>query len=134
MCVCAEKAPGQVPKVSFHAMMTDAYSYNSGQSVVFNAVECNEGGGYNGSNGFFTAPVTGTYVFMATVRNNLNGDNSIYYLNVKGGYWGYIDTPDSSTVHAVASLNKGEQVWVQAADSYTCRPNSTMFSGALVSI
>ena len=112
--------------------MTGAYTYNSGNRVLFDSVQCNEGGGYSYSNGIFTAPVTGTYVFMATVRNHSNGQNSIFYLTVKGDYWGYIDTPDSSTVHAVASLNKGEQVWVQSAGSYTCRANSTMFSGALV--
>ena len=50
--------------IGFIAHLTSPLSTHHDKPVIYDAVETNEGSGYNTSTGLFTAPVAGTYVFM----------------------------------------------------------------------
>jgi hypothetical protein len=91
--------------------------------------------GYNASDGVFTAPEPGTYLFMATARHSLNGTSAQVYLMVNGSNdWAWTYAPESSIAHAAVSLSKGDQVWVQAYNSFTPKTNYyTFFTGAMIS-
>jgi hypothetical protein len=122
--------------VSFHAKGSGIRGFCSGTTITFDSVQCNNGGGYNSSDGVFTAPQAGTYVFMATVwsESGNNGiGNSRAGLYVKGSDWARMVTCQSSTMHATVSLLKGEQVWVQSLATHCwCNADVSYFSGALV--
>jgi len=54
-------------KIAFHASLSsDIRGTTNRQTIVFDQVDTNLGGGYNGTTGVFTAPVAGTYVFTIT--------------------------------------------------------------------
>lgn len=55
-------------QVAFHAVLTTtSVSVSSDDTIKFNNVITNVGGGYNRSTGIFTAPVAGYYEFIVTI-------------------------------------------------------------------
>jgi len=55
---------------SFLATRSSNLSYTGGNSVVFNATTYNIGSHYSTSTGLFTAPVSGNYIFSASIYQN----------------------------------------------------------------
>ena len=55
----------------FHAMGTVGNAnFNSNQTMVFGGQNLDQGGGYNQSNGIYTAPIKGLYYFHMSLYNN----------------------------------------------------------------
>jgi len=116
-------------KIAFHAFLASRIKETTfGQTVVFNQVETNLGGGYNATTGVFTAPVTGTYVFSLTFgMSQYNssqsdiGDLFIMKNNVRSlRVWQLLDSSISESTASgttVLSLNKGDQVHLQAGSA-----------------
>ena len=94
------------------------------QDVVFDHVVTNVGNGYHGNHGLFVAPVSGLYVFSATVMAYLPGTTLqikhaklvkngqlLARLGQHGvGVW------DSATTMIAVQLQKGDDVAVQNSD------------------
>ena len=81
--------------------------------VVFNEVRLNNGGGYNVSNGRYTAPVSGVYLMTAGFLPNV--DNASYaYIQVNGTryseriYNQYADQHSATSLHV--ALDAGDYV------------------------
>jgi len=115
-------------KIAFHASLSSVIrGTTNGQTIVFDQVDTNLGGGYNGTTGVFTAPVAGAYVFSLTfymwysssyasagqlsiMQNNVQSIRVLVELDSNAD-----DGTASGTT--VLSLNKGDQVHVQASSA-----------------
>ena len=123
---------------SFHANGTNG-SLSAGSTLVYPNVLWNVGGHYNNSNGRFTAPVTGTYLFgvnhiAATTAgvyrtyprvNGANqGSNGDFHWRVdnggRGGFYG-----DNSFFVFTWRLNAGDYI-----DMYQSAAPTTLYPGA----
>ncbi|XP_062578990.1 complement C1q-like protein 2 [Saccostrea cucullata] len=130
-------------RVAFTAGVTStSSSWNSG-ILVYNKVINNVGGGYNPSNGIFTAPVEGDYVFYVTIQSYSN--NVIYIdivLNgsskVRAVAYSYSSNEyyDVGTNLVTLPLQKGDTVWVKyhSGTGYVSDSDAprTTFSGFLI--
>ena len=73
---------------TFHARRTSSTALASGNNITYNATYINKGSHYNTTNGRFTAPVDGAYLFFwSAIGNNTNDVYRLYlYQNgVKAG-------------------------------------------------
>ena len=125
-------------RIGFTAGVTSSSSsWNSG-TLVFPKVITNEGNGYNPSNGVFTAPRAGVYVFFVNVQAYstqiiyvdivLNGASKVRTM----AYTNY----DAGPNLAVLSLQTGDRVWVKhwSGQGYWTHSDGpiTTFSGFLI--
>lgn len=104
----------------FHARLShDLHSVGKGQPIVFNFELVDTANAYEHTDGIFTVPLTGTYVFhwnlltwdasgMDTVLESSHGTLGFGYLShaVNGGNL------------VIARLAAGTHVWVKKADNY----------------
>ncbi|VDI32569.1 Hypothetical predicted protein [Mytilus galloprovincialis] len=96
------------PSVFFTVENNNDMSLGDNQVIAFDHVVSNEGSGYDTSNGIFTAPTNGVYVFHVQIRGN--EDHTCLVDIVKKGnrlisIWLTSNTSDSSM--AVVRLNAG---------------------------
>jgi hypothetical protein len=114
---------------SFHAVREAGHVYgnNTRVTVVFNTVEHNIGGHYNSSNGIFTAPIDGRYLFMANGMSmyNQNGDKQLsIHIN---GVAKNISNPASTTTggarpfatYLIADLSANDTAYVSFYSNVT---------------
>ena len=134
-------------KIAFHAYLSSAiHGTTSGQTIVFDRVDTNLGGGYSSTTGVFTAPVAGTFVFSLTFYMNYPrppyasvGELSIMQNNVQSiSVWVELDSNanrGTASGTTVLSLNKDDQVQVKAnrADMFIGGYKFSFFSGFLLS-
>ncbi|XP_056014500.1 complement C1q tumor necrosis factor-related protein 3-like [Ostrea edulis] len=129
-------------KVAFTASVpSTSPSWNTG-TLVFSVVITNVGNGYNPSNGIFTAPTNGNYVFFVNVQSYgtkiicvdivLNGSTKVRTMafnNIGSG-----DSYDAGPNLVVLTLQKGDSVWVRyyAGKGYFTDGYMTTFSGFLI--
>nr|XP_022308159.1 cerebellin-3-like [Crassostrea virginica] len=86
--------------------------------VVFGTVDLNEAKGYNPSNGIFTAPASGVYVFDWTTMTQVG--KSAYtslVVNGKRKSWNHCNPIGSKTYvtcskMTVVKLKQGDKVWI----------------------
>ena len=125
-------------RIGFTAGVTSlSSSWNSG-TLVFPKVITNVGNGYNPSDGVFTAPRAGVYVFFVNVQSY--GSQSIYVDIVLNGATKVrtmaITSNDAGPNLAVLSLQTGDRVWVKyyAGQGYYTHSDGpiTTFSGFLI--
>ena len=129
-------------RIGFTAGVTsNSGSWNSG-TLVFPAVITNVGNGYNPSDGVFTAPRAGVYVFFVNVQSY--GTQNIYVDIVLNGAikvramvsQGSQEYNDAGPNLAVFSLHTGDRVWVKHYSGkgyYTYSDGLiTTFSGFLI--
>ena len=131
---------------SFYAASTASQSvYNGGEVIVFNTTRHNTGGHYNTSNGRFTAPVAGRYLFTT----NFYGYNNVRFsitLTVNGSQYGPADVSPlayhENTVGEMTTgftlvfeLAAGDYVEVRSRAGYgsTIYRGHSHFSGQLLS-
>jgi hypothetical protein len=106
----------------FFVYRNGGYTVNSEtNAIVFTAADANNGSHYSGSNGRFTAPVTGFYAFHAQgLHRKINGNGSVeptFYQNngnVSGRGMGFshmVDTGEQTCrIHMVHQLNSSQYV------------------------
>ena len=132
-------------KIAFHASLsTNIPGTTSGQTIVFNQVDTNLGGGYSSTTGVFTAPVAGTYVFSLTFfmyysSSSYASNGELYIMKNQDQSIRVLVKLDNNADQGTASgtvlsLNKGDQVYVQAssADMYIGGGKYSYFSGFLL--
>jgi hypothetical protein len=105
----------------------------TGDTFVFNTAEFNVGGHYNTTNGRFTAPVTGTYVFhfYSIYTGNAGNDyiqmykngarinvGDVHFTNSVGSQW------DAVHYSRVIQLNANDYVYMRAGSGHTFHGNN----------
>lgn len=125
---------------SFLAYRSSNLSFTGGNVLVFNTTSYNVGSHYNTSTGLFTAPVSGNYIFSASVYQS-GGAYQIWFI-INGnrertfGFTGSADNilPGSSVVYLTANSTIGITSWSNAeARTLYADGNHTFFRGALIS-
>ncbi|KAL8622168.1 hypothetical protein ACOMHN_052970 [Nucella lapillus] len=125
-------------QVGFTARLTQTVITSKEQPLVCDGIPTNEGGGYDGHTGVFTAPVTGTYCFLySTSPDDLDGKKeAILFIVVDGEGKGavYSDGRSRSTGHVVVKLTCGQKVWLRSwgGRQFTFAGGVTRFSGMLL--
>lgn len=133
------KSSGQEPNIAFLAVLKSKLSGLAGKAtIVFDTAVTNLGNGYNPSNGEFTAPCSGTYLFSATILADNGGEVwSQFILNEEEVADIYArasdDRHDQGSHTVILHLSKGDRVYVQndaQTNIYGGRYSS--FSGVLL--
>lgn len=125
---------------AFYAYPSASTSYTANNPFIFNVIVENEGGGYNASNGRFTAPVAGRYMIIfhgLTDSNSVQCDFRVYINgsspNYYGGYAGNWSGHKPSHGTWVIRLNAGDYVDMRAvADTFIYSAPHSYFSGYLI--
>ena len=120
--------------VMFHAKRSSRLYLGYHDVIVFDHVEKNVGGGYDGKSGKFTATIKGLYLFSTRV-DTIQGKR-IHIALVKNGkitnvVWSLHDT---ATITEPLILLPGDKVWVwhnRHSQEYVYRTN-TIFGGTLI--
>lgn len=96
-----------------------------GRTVRFDTVLLNEGNGYSGSTGQFTAPTKGVYVFDWTITVD-NGDTFFTEIVKNGSAFGYNNCAAKSqnyerncSTTSRIRLKRGDKVWVRTTSQGT---------------
>ena len=123
-------------RIGFTAGVTSSSStWNSG-TLVFPKVITNVGNGYNSSDGVFTAPRAGVYVFFVNVQGYSNNDVYVdIVLNGANKVRTMAQTNyDAGPKLAVLSLQTGDRVWIKryAGKGYYHDGPITTFSGFII--
>lgn len=90
------------------------------QTIIFDTIEVNIGDGYSADTGIFTAPVAGTYFFLASITSH-NNDFVESEIVHNGQYLNHMYSSDNDhyqeqgTNGGVIVLEKGDHVWVRNA-------------------
>ncbi|KAL8576374.1 hypothetical protein ACOMHN_048941 [Nucella lapillus] len=125
-------------QVGFTAGLTQIVTTSKEQTLVCGGIATNEGGGYDGHTGVFTAPVTGTYCFLVTTSPDDRDVKKAALLIIvvdgerKGGV--YSEGMSRSTGHTVVKLTCGQKVWLKSWGGwqFTFGGGCTRFSGMLL--
>lgn len=123
--------------IAFTAWLEANLTTTSVTTLVAKKVITNIGGGYDNKTGVFTAPVSGTYAFMATaappiqdgkrLRVGIRHKNqNIAFMFAKNGF--------SCSCHAVARLAVGQKVYLETYKEECAFKGDgpTSFSGMLL--
>nr|KAG5692172.1 hypothetical protein BaRGS_008718 [Batillaria attramentaria] len=107
--------------VAFTVRLKTLYIHGlgKGQTLKFDSVSYNAGGGYSPVTGLFTAPLSGTYVFM--LESMFLSDDPLTLAIMKGGSTvaaAYVccDVHDRTSQTVTVHLNKGDTMHVQVAE------------------
>ncbi|XP_052790090.1 coadhesin-like [Mya arenaria] len=107
--------------VLFYARSPTDRSISSNEKIMYVTVTTNKGGGYNSSNGVFSAPHNGLYLF--TSHTCVYGSNYAYTGIVKEGTVlqqsasRSINYEECNSIQAAVELGVGERVWVQGTST-----------------
>ena len=113
------------------------------ETLVFKLSLLNDGQAYNNRTGVFTAPVDGVYVFLASLHGHGSkaGDAMVCVELLENGHQhagamtnaaGKNDY-DSTSLHAVLRLTKGNRVWIRARTNENhLVQNRISFNGFLI--
>ena len=128
-------------KIGFTASVSSTSSSWTGNTLIFPNVITNVGNGYNPSDGVFTAPRAGVYVFFVNVQSYsvetiyvdivLNGVTKVRTMAYDSGDKDYYEAGPNL---AVLSLQTGGRVWVKrySGKGYYHDGPITTFSGFII--
>ncbi|XP_070205582.1 uncharacterized protein [Littorina saxatilis] len=126
-------------KVAFHALLQTDVRVKTERVLILKHVLVNLSDGYDSYTGYFTAPVSGVYLFMATSGSF---DKNIAKLDLvhEGKVIAFIGAKENSTTcHAAFCVPAGERVWLRSFgpetenDSFCFEEGwKTSFSGVLI--
>ncbi|XP_052788753.1 uncharacterized protein LOC128223515 [Mya arenaria] len=111
--------------VAFFARLSTSFTSSAGQTLVFDSVTTDVGGGYNPGTGVFTAPADGLYVFSITVMvymtTSATSAQFILKKNNNTVMWLYASETDSvyetASGTGILSLEVGDTVHVTNRES-----------------
>ena len=110
-------AKSQLPDIAFSTKLSYNRELQPLDTVLFDTIITNNGEGYNAETGKFTAPLSGTYYFFATVLSGYNTKvETALILNdkeVARMYSGAHDAHGSGSNSAVVNLRSGDSVWIR---------------------
>ena len=128
--------------MAFHALLKDTVTLTGQQTVICDDVIASVGGGYDDKTGIFTAPVSGTYCFMATSSPDSDDVNVVCGLTLvlEDKDIGCIGARGSamSTSHAPVQVKAGQKVRLRSFTAYGHPRNQynggwwTSFTGMLL--
>ncbi|KAL8602035.1 hypothetical protein ACOMHN_007305 [Nucella lapillus] len=126
-------------QVGFSAWLTQTVTTSKkAQTLICDKVVTNEGGRYDGGTGVFTAPVTGTYLFLTYAGPcDPGGEKAAGLLIVLDGVVIgdlYSKGMSCSTGHSVVKMTSGQKMWLRTWGNgeYTFGGRWTQFSGMLL--
>ena len=126
-------------QVAFQALLHTAVTVKTQRVLILENVLINMGYGYSPDTGYFTAPVSGVYVFMASSTANVKDKCAKLDLVYEEQDIAYLcGSEESCSCHAAVRVAAGERVWLR-----TVKPDAdavyryeagwmTSFSGLLV--
>ena len=104
--------------MAFHTQLKDDVTLTGRQTVICDTVIASVGGGYDDKTGIFTAPVSGTYCFMATSGPYSDDVNEVCALTLvlEDEDIGAIGARGKArcTGHAAVQVKAGHKVWLRA--------------------
>ena len=92
--------------VATKATVSSTFTTSASGAIVFDSVSYDPYGGYNSSNGHYTAPFTGVYLFAITAQASSGGQTAIQAQNVTLSDSIYVAQPTSTT----ALVSAGSQL------------------------
>ncbi|XP_048476636.1 complement C1q-like protein 3 [Rhincodon typus] len=108
-----------VPKVIFHAKVSDGKNPVAQKRVVYDLVTINKGSAYNPITGFFTAPFSGIYQFTYSLLAQMTAERTAVYLMRNEENQSYLHSilksgqAQSTSMSTILSLYKDDQVWLR---------------------
>ncbi|XP_060559151.1 uncharacterized protein LOC132719401 [Ruditapes philippinarum] len=124
-------------KVAFSARMTkpDSY-YGKNERLVFDSVIYSHGGGYSSSTGIFTAPKSGTYLFIYNIESTVAGRAAVVLMmNGKTKTEVVARGSENGGNSGIGYVRKGEKVWIETLhfeSKYYISHYRTTFNGILI--
>lgn len=125
-----------VPRIIFHAKVSDGVNPRGERRMVYDAVIVNKGSAYNSATGVFTAPLAGTYLFTYSL---LGGPTSEVRLVKNEEDLSYIHTilstgeAQTGSMPVILNLESGDQIWVNLIEGNTWSGRGALnFQGILL--
>ncbi|XP_072419357.1 complement C1q-like protein 4 [Chiloscyllium punctatum] len=125
-----------VPRIIFHAKVSDGVNPSGERRLVYDAVIVNKGSAYNSATGVFTAPLAGTYLFTYSL---LGGPTSEVRLVKNEEDLSYIHTilstgeAQTGSMPVILTLESGDQIWVKLIEGNTWSGRGALnFQGILL--
>lgn len=126
-------------KVAFSAKLTKKRDgYRKEQRIVFNDAVYSYGGGYDSSTGIFTAPKSGTYLFIFNVESGYSTKAHVH-LMVRGYSKASAIAESGNAITGgnacIAFMTKGDRAWIETAsrrNEYGIYPYRSAFHGILI--
>ncbi|GCC24299.1 hypothetical protein chiPu_0002699 [Chiloscyllium punctatum] len=125
-----------VPRIIFHAKVSDGVNPSGERRLVYDAVIVNKGSAYNSTTGVFTAPLAGTYLFTYSL---LGGPTSEVRLVKNEEDLSYIHTilstgeAQTGSMSVILTLESGDQIWVKLIEGNTWSGRGALnFQGILL--
>ncbi|XP_045180683.2 complement C1q-like protein 4 [Mercenaria mercenaria] len=130
--------------IAFYTYLGGKRCYGNHETFVYDVVETNVGNGYNSRDGIFDVPVTGVYVFTATLVPDFHQHLQAEII-VDGVVKGIIftDSEEINDIHQASTsiivhVNAGDHVYIRRGRSNSCNVISdttlvrTTFAGWLL--
>ncbi|PVD22126.1 hypothetical protein C0Q70_17930 [Pomacea canaliculata] len=110
--------------IGFHARLSQNVAGATTETLKLDVVHFNGGGGYDSTTGIFTAPVTGLYLFMATIGGVGTSTAARIYIEVNGNpltgcYSGLENDLELATCHGANRVLKGQRIRIVKEGSST---------------
>ncbi|XP_025087344.1 uncharacterized protein LOC112560013 isoform X2 [Pomacea canaliculata] len=108
-------ACASVNQVAFNAWLKESVTTTVEQTLVISKVTLNVGEGYNPHTGTFTAPMSGTYLFIFTIWSGTSQNRSGVFIVLENEVIGGACTANenSCTGYSVAHVSSGQKVWLR---------------------